>query len=108
MVTHRERLASYNLVGRFLLFSTRWWVPRTNLSHYQNNPVVGMMSPMPITQKEIQKLKEIYLQEYDIELSDRQAWEMGIRLINLFRLLLKNSDKNRVRTSSNLPLKREG
>ena len=44
---------------------------------------------MPITQKEIQKLKSIYYQEYDIELSDRQAWDIAHRLINLLKLILK-------------------
>ena len=43
---------------------------------------------MPITQHDIDRLKEIYKRQYKEELSDKEAWEMGIRLINLFRLLL--------------------
>ena len=43
---------------------------------------------MPITQNDIDKLKVIYKNQYGKDLSNDEAWEMGIRLVNLFRLLL--------------------
>jgi hypothetical protein len=60
---------------------------------------------MPLTQKQIDKLKEIYHEETGIILSNREAWDMGNRLVNLFRLLLTDSGSKQVRTSSNLPSK---
>ena len=45
---------------------------------------------MPITQKEIQELKSIYNHENNVELSDRQAWDMAHRLVNLFHLLIND------------------
>jgi hypothetical protein len=43
---------------------------------------------MSITQHDIDQLKEIYKRQFGGDLSDEEAWEMGIRLVNLFRLLL--------------------
>lgn len=43
---------------------------------------------MPLTQKDIDELKEIYKAQFHEELSNDDAWEMGIRLINFFLLLL--------------------
>lgn len=43
---------------------------------------------MPLTQADIDELKRPYKEEHNEELSDREAWSMGHRLINLYRLLL--------------------
>lgn len=57
---------------------------------------------MPITQNDIDRLKEIYQKQFHEELSNDDAWEMGIRLVNLFRLLLGDKqepiDLKKVRT----------
>jgi hypothetical protein len=57
---------------------------------------------MPITQHEIDKLKDIYKKQFGGDLSNEEAWEMGIRLVNLFRLLLGDKkepvDLKKVRT----------
>ena len=42
---------------------------------------------MPLTQKHVDELKAIYRNSVGEELSDRDAWDMAIRLINLFRQL---------------------
>ena len=42
---------------------------------------------MPLTQKNVDELKAIYRNSVGEELSDRDAWDMAIRLVNLFRLL---------------------
>ena len=43
---------------------------------------------MPLQQNDIDELKEIYLKESGETLSNAEACAMGIRLVNLFRLLL--------------------
>ncbi|SYZ73750.1 hypothetical protein TRIP_C60020 [Candidatus Zixiibacteriota bacterium] len=48
---------------------------------------------MPLQQHHIDKLKTIYQKRFGTSLSDKEAWEMGIRLVNLFRLLLKSDQK---------------
>lgn len=47
---------------------------------------------MPLDQKAIDELKEIYRQEYGEELSDEEAWEMGNRLLRLFMILTTPRD----------------
>jgi hypothetical protein len=44
---------------------------------------------MPLDQKAIDKLKKIHLEEYGEELTNQEAWDMGIRLINLFKTLVR-------------------
>jgi hypothetical protein len=43
---------------------------------------------MPITQDDIDNLKAIYKNQFGETLSSEEAWEMGIRLVNLYYLLL--------------------
>jgi hypothetical protein len=45
---------------------------------------------MPILQHHINEFKEIYWKQTGEELPDKEAWEMTIRLANLFRLLLQD------------------
>jgi hypothetical protein len=45
---------------------------------------------MPITQRHIDELKTIYQKQSGEELSNKEAWDMTIRLVNLFRILLKD------------------
>jgi|GEM_PF-1875006 len=42
---------------------------------------------MPLDQKAINELKQIYLDEFGEELSDKEAWDMGNSLVNLFKSL---------------------
>jgi len=42
---------------------------------------------MPITQKEIQKIKRIYLEKYDKRISDREASDILTRLINILIII---------------------
>lgn len=49
-------------------------------------------SSMPIMQHHIKELKTLYLKQSGKNLSDKEAWDMAIRLVNLFRVLL--NDKN--------------
>ena len=46
---------------------------------------------MPLQQHHIDELKAIHKSDFGEELSDKEAWEMGTRLVELFRLLLKNA-----------------
>jgi hypothetical protein len=48
---------------------------------------------MPLQQHHIDELKRIHKEDFGDELSDKEAWEMGTRLVNLFRLLLKDNPK---------------
>ncbi len=42
---------------------------------------------MPLTQEAIDKLKKIHYEEFGEELSNEEAWDMGIRLVNLAKTL---------------------
>ena len=44
---------------------------------------------MPLTQDHIDELKKIHKEDFGEELTDKEAWEMGTRLVNLFGLLLQ-------------------
>ena len=43
---------------------------------------------MPVRKHHINELKKIYLNQYGVQLSDKEAEEMANRLVNLFRILL--------------------
>lgn len=47
---------------------------------------------MALDQNSIEELKEIYFAEFGQRLSDKEAWDMGINLINLFKCLLSEDD----------------
>jgi len=55
---------------------------------------------MPILQHDIDELKEIYLRQTGDNLSDKEAWDMAIRLVSLFGLLLEDDHKPYNRTDS--------
>jgi len=42
---------------------------------------------MPLTQQDIDELKQIHKEEYGEDLSNEEAWDMGIRLVNLAKTL---------------------
>ncbi|MFH0804635.1 MAG: hypothetical protein V1916_00365 [Patescibacteria group bacterium] len=59
---------------------------------------------MPLNQKHIDKLKEIYFRQYGVMLPDGEAWKMGTELLDLYRLLAQTAQQEKkVRTSSNFP-----
>ncbi|MDD5340970.1 MAG: hypothetical protein PHC97_00870 [Patescibacteria group bacterium] len=45
---------------------------------------------MGLTQEAIDELKQICKKELDIELSDQEAWDMGINLVNLFKAIAES------------------
>lgn len=45
---------------------------------------------MPIDQKAIDQLKKIHFEEFGEKLTNEEAWDMGVRLVNLFKTLAKN------------------
>jgi hypothetical protein len=47
---------------------------------------------MPLSRSAIEELKAIYKKAYGKELSDDDAWEMGHRLLRVFRVLTKPVD----------------
>jgi hypothetical protein len=50
---------------------------------------------MPLQQTDIDELKKLYKEDVGEDLSDRDAWAMGERLLTLYRLLdkFRHSDK---------------
>jgi hypothetical protein len=44
---------------------------------------------MPLTQESIDKLKEIHKDECGEDLTDAEAWDMGIRLVNIMKSFSK-------------------
>jgi|CXWL01.1.fsa_nt_gi hypothetical protein len=49
---------------------------------------------MPLSQKDIDELRAIHKKQYGEDIPNDEAWEMGIRLLNLFRLLLTERKKH--------------
>ncbi len=43
---------------------------------------------MPLDQNAINELKEICFKEFGVMPTDKEAWDMGIGLVNLFKSLL--------------------
>lgn len=60
---------------------------------------------MPLQQHHVDQLKTLYRREHDVDLNDREAWAMAIRLVNLVRLLIEHhpAETQEVRTNSSLP-----
>jgi hypothetical protein len=46
---------------------------------------------MAIANKDIENLQALYAKRFGIEISKREAVEMGTRLLNLFRAVLKTA-----------------
>jgi len=44
---------------------------------------------MPITKKEIQKLKAIYLEKYNQRISDQEAADIITRLVNILNIIFE-------------------
>lgn len=44
---------------------------------------------MVIEQKALEELKQIYLKHYGVLLTDEQVLELGIKLVNLFKIIAK-------------------
>ena len=44
---------------------------------------------MPLSQKAIDELKQIFKEEFKEDLSDQEAWEMGHSLLNFFSIILR-------------------
>lgn len=42
---------------------------------------------MSLDQKAIEKLKQIHFEEFGERLTNQEAWDMGIRLVNIFKSL---------------------
>ena len=49
---------------------------------------------MPIRQRHIDELKRLYENHFGKRIGDKQVWEMAHRLLNTFRLLMENQEKN--------------
>ncbi len=47
---------------------------------------------MSLEQHHIDELKRIHKEDFGEDLTDDEAWEMGHRLVNLFRLLLSHDN----------------
>lgn len=44
---------------------------------------------MTIKSAELEELKQIYFNHYQIQLTDEQVLELGTRLVNLFKAIIK-------------------
>ncbi len=52
---------------------------------------------MPLTQEAIDDLKKIHFEEYGEELTNDEAWEMGVRLLNLTKTLAKHGQDDNIK-----------
>jgi len=57
---------------------------------------------MVIDQQAINDFKRIYTEEFGEEISDREAWEMGLNLLNLFVALTGRQTSIKVENPQNL------
>ena len=55
---------------------------------------------MPLSQKAIDELKEIYKHKYGKELSNQKALEIGLDLINLFKVIYRPIPKDKEPTEN--------
>ncbi len=62
--------------------------------HIREFEMKVIMVGMPLNQRHIDELKEIYHKHTGDSLSNQDAWDMARRLIGLFRLLLNNKHNN--------------
>jgi hypothetical protein len=51
--------------------------------------VIEVKAPQQLSSKAIEDFKAIYREEYSEEVSDGEAQEMGLRLLNFLKLLLE-------------------
>jgi len=51
---------------------------------------------MSLSQESIDELKKIHLEEFNEQLSDREAWDMGYRLLGLAKALAKAEQDDKV------------
>src|SRR5690606_11449775 len=58
-----------------------------SFSILRNLKLLRYCAIMPLTQKNVDELKKIYKETVGEELTDKGAWEMAIRLLNIFRIL---------------------
>lgn len=52
---------------------------------------------MVLSQQAISELKDIYLQEYKIKLSNSEAQTLGLRLLKLMRQIFKPTSINQIK-----------
>jgi len=57
---------------------------------------------MSLNQKAIDELKKIHFEEFGEELTNQEAWDMGIRLVNLFKTLARRAGSSDPRGLDNL------
>lgn len=56
-----------------------------------------MMSPMPITPKQIQTFRHLYRLRYEKEISDQEALDIITRFLNLINIIRNNESRNNIR-----------
>jgi len=57
---------------------------------------------MALNQKAIDELKQIYFKEYGEKLTDQEAWDLGINLINIFKAVNEFCRHKKVEDAENL------
>ena len=55
------------------------------------------MSPMPITQKQIQTFRNMYRLRYEKEISNQEALDIITRFLNLINIIRENESRNNIR-----------
>lgn len=61
---------------------------------------------MPLSQKAIDELKQIYKEEFNEDLPDQEAWEMAHQLLNFFSIILRPlpNEVNQEQKEESLPI----
>ena len=62
---------------------------------------------MQLSKKALDKFKQIYQKEFMVELSDEEANEKGLELLEFFRLIYKPIPKNFVKSNVNKVIQNE-
>ena len=57
---------------------------------------------MKLTDIALKELRAIYSEEYDQEISEAEANEMGLRLLKLFKIIYKQIPSNEMRQNEKL------
>jgi len=53
---------------------------------------MALAIPTRLTQDQIVEFKELYKQHYDIELTDEEAIEKGVRFLHFMTVIIENND----------------
>lgn len=88
----------------FMTFLHIEYINKNTLS----NVFLTNYNQMPLNQKDIDELKEIYFKEFGETIPNDEAWEMGRNLLQLFSIITRPLPKNKNEEGNQNILEKKG